>query len=235
MAGNWIKLHRKTLRSAVADDMVMLGRWTWILLNANWAERQLLNGTTLQAGQLMVGMERLAVSWGCSKSSAYRGTQKFKDLEMITTKPGTAGTLITICNWSIYQANGDKGGTIVERSWNDAGTQGGTQMERGADPEEEGKNVRKKECKDEIGEWVLPLDMDTPEVRQSLEAFQVMRSRIGKPIRSLPDASRIFKQFDDRDQLLRALDFVIANDYQGLHPKYGWIDGKPDEPLRRLI
>jgi hypothetical protein len=83
MAGDWIKMHRKTLKSAIAGDMELLGCWTWLLLNANWEERQLLDGTTIEPGQIMTGMDRLAAAWGCSKSTTHARTLKLEKLGMV--------------------------------------------------------------------------------------------------------------------------------------------------------
>ena len=133
MATGWIRLHRKTLDSAVADDMTLLGCWSWLLLNANWQSRQLLDGTTLQSGQLKVSMERLASAWNCSKSAAHRRMQKLQCLGMIDLNTETIGTVVTIVNWGTYQESNDAAGTIAERSRNAIGTMRGTRSGRERD------------------------------------------------------------------------------------------------------
>ena len=141
MAGGYIKLDRRVLQSAVADDMELLGRWVWILASVNWKTRQLLNGITLKPGQMLTSMDRLALAWKCSKTSAFRGTQKMKKLNMIVTESGTLGTVITVCNWGTYQREDKSSGTKVERERNESGTRRGTKVEQ----EEEGKKGRRKE------------------------------------------------------------------------------------------
>ena len=68
--------------------------------------------------------------------------------------------------------------------------------------------------------WDVPESLDSPEVRRELDEFAAMRRRIGKPIKSLKNTSRVLKGFDDQEHLLYALNHVIGNEYQGLKPDY---------------
>lgn len=69
-------------------------------------------------------------------------------------------------------------------------------------------------------DWEVPPDFDSIEVRTLLDEFVEMRQRLKKPVRSKSRTSRVFRQFDDRDHLVYALETCIANDYQGLKPDY---------------
>lgn len=69
--------------------------------------------------------------------------------------------------------------------------------------------------------WIVPDWLDFDDVRSALGEFAAMRKKIGKPIKDLANSSRILKQFRDKDQLLRAIDVCIGNEYQGLKPEYG--------------
>lgn len=81
-------------------------------------------------------------------------------------------------------------------------------------------------------EWVIPPNLDSPEVRELLQFFEAMRQRIKKPIKCRRDSSRILPSFRDRDHLLYALNYCIANDYQGLKPEYSptQTNGRPVQP-----
>ncbi len=129
----WFKTWRKITDSAVGQDMELLGCWIYLLSEANWAERQLLSGDILKAGDLCVGMLALGRAWNCGKSTAHRRLKTFERLGMIRTKRGKLGTIVSICQWRRYQndiADGGKNlgqvrddrGTIVGRSWDDRGT-----------------------------------------------------------------------------------------------------------------
>lgn len=85
------------------------------------------------------------------------------------------------------------------------------------------KEVPGKERRSDVetrGEWQIPPELDTPEVRELLVEFEVMRARIKRPIRDRRNSSRVLKHFDDVAHLTYALDVCIANEWQGLDSKY---------------
>ncbi len=227
MAQGWLKLHRKILKSAVSENMELLGCWVWILTNANWEERQLLDGTVLQPGQLVVGMEKLGAAWACSKSSAYRRTQKFERLNMIDMKPRTQGTLITVCNWSEYQLDDDDSGTQKKRQRNAKETQAerkrnaernesGTRAERGAEPEEEERREEVKK-KEEGGRLDLPPILDSPEFRSALESWQTYRGTQYKPRGLSSLVSQAAKRAADHgiNAVINAFEVAMGNGWKG--------------------
>lgn len=69
-------------------------------------------------------------------------------------------------------------------------------------------------------DWVLPDGWDTPEVRKALDDWAAMRRRIGKPVRSKPSTSKVFKRFDSPSQLIEVCELCEANEWQGLKPEY---------------
>jgi hypothetical protein len=76
-----------------------------------------------------------------------------------------------------------------------------------------------------VGQWSVPERLDSERVRELLEKFTSMRATIGHPIKNLDNASVGLKNFRDQDHLAYALEFCIANEYQGLKPDY--------DPLRQ--
>lgn len=80
-----------------------------------------------------------------------------------------------------------------------------------------GNGNTKGECE---GEWIIPPNLDTPEVRKGLADFAAMRRTIKKPIRNFANTSRILSKFESTDHLLHAIDLCIANEWQGLNPDY---------------
>jgi len=122
----YIKLYRKSLKSAVFDAEPLWYLWTYLLLSANWAERQLADGTILKPGQMVRGHRRIAedLGWGVSKVARW-----LKRLEApqfgnitITHRNGTLAQVITICNWETYQETEGTSGTLPERKRNASGT-----------------------------------------------------------------------------------------------------------------
>ena len=111
-------------------------------MEANWAKRQLLDGTILHPGDQVISMDRLAQRWGCSKSTVHSRLRKFQKLGMISTVARTLGTVVTICHWRLYQADDGDTRTQTERKPN----ANRTQAERKPNQK---KKVRSKEGKKE--------------------------------------------------------------------------------------
>ena len=77
------------------------------------------------------------------------------------------------------------------------------------------------------GEWSIPQGWDSERLREVLGAFERMREETGKRIKNRVNASRQFKNFDNADHLIYALEFAIANEYQGIKPDY-----RPQQALK---
>lgn len=107
----WLKLWRKSRRSAVLDDANLWRLWCVLLMDANWEARQLLNGQKLEPGQLVVSTRLLAKEFRCGKSTIHRWLSRLEALGNIGTQSGTLGTVVTICNWGTYQQDDSKSGT----------------------------------------------------------------------------------------------------------------------------
>ena len=147
MDGGWIKLWRKSQESAVFDNPDLWYLWTWLLMNANWESRQLLNGQTLDPGQLVVSQQRLAQRFGCGKSSIGRRLSKLEKMGNIRLSGGQGGTVVTITHWLTYQQDEGEGGPTSGPQADRRRTVGGPK----ADIEEEGKKERRKEGKKHKG------------------------------------------------------------------------------------
>jgi len=74
-------------------------------------------------------------------------------------------------------------------------------------------------CKGE--EWIVPHHLDSPAVRELLGQFTAMRrDTLRKPIKDFANTSKLLKHFDSAEHLAYALEFCIANGYQGLKADY---------------
>lgn len=211
-SGGYIRVDRRILQSAVSSDMELLGRWVWILASVNWKSRQMIDGSMLEPGQMITSMERLANAWGCSKSSAFRGTQKMKKLGMIRTESGTLGTVVTVCNWRTYQNDQKKGGTPAARERNDPGTRRGTRAEQ----EEKGKKGKR-----EKGKSVVPLELptilDSPAFRAALESWQSYKGSAYKPRGLSALISQAAKRAESHglQAVLNAFERAMSNGWAG--------------------
>lgn len=139
MNESYVKLYRKSLNSAVFGSEPLWHLWTYLLLSANWAERQLPDGTVLKPGQMVRGHRRIAedLGWGVSKVARWLKRLEAPQFGNITITPrnGTLAQVITICNWETYQDAPEPSGTQAERKRNASGTQ--------AERKEEGKKDKK--------------------------------------------------------------------------------------------
>jgi len=75
-------------------------------------------------------------------------------------------------------------------------------------------------AKGTIGEWNIPKELDTPEVRKALSEFEAMRESIGKRIKNRANISKSLKGYDSPAHLVYAIEFAIGNEYQGIKPDY---------------
>jgi hypothetical protein len=154
MAGDgWLKLHRKARHSAVFADPALWHLWSYLLIEANWAPRQLPDGRTLEPGQLVRGCRRLATDLGISKSEAGRKLERLEVLGCIKrgTQSGTLAGVLTICNWETYQAfeddprdaSRDTTGTLLGRNGDASRDTTGTKRRKTRTKEgKKGRNTR---------------------------------------------------------------------------------------------
>lgn len=106
MNGDWIKLHRKLLESAVFSDEWLLKLWIWCLLRAGYKQRQ-AGTTVIQAGSFATGRFAAADELGVSPSKWYRGINQLSALGMINVSTSRDRTVVSICNWTTYQSDSD--------------------------------------------------------------------------------------------------------------------------------
>jgi hypothetical protein len=90
--------------------------------------------------------------------------------------------------------------------------------------------------KETVGEFLVPTRLDSPEIREALEAFERMRVDIGHRIK---DRSRLClgwdKSYRDKTHLLDCIQFATANEYQGIKPGYIEPERSPatGKPIKR--
>lgn len=103
MDGNWIKVNRQILTSNVFSDSRTLHVFMWILLNANYRKRTLLNGLTLDIGQLCTSRERISNACNIPQTSVYRIINRLEKCNSIVTKADRRGTIIDVVNYRVFQ------------------------------------------------------------------------------------------------------------------------------------
>jgi hypothetical protein len=111
--------------------------WVWLLEQAAFKPKRVRvsNGhsqltATLQRGQLCHSLRYMAAVWGWSVKSVRTFLTRLETDTQIGTQKGTAQTLITICNYDLYQS-------AASYKETQKGTQPGTQGARKGHKEEE--------------------------------------------------------------------------------------------------
>jgi DNA-binding transcriptional ArsR family regulator len=240
----YIKLHRKILDSAVFQSPALLKVWTWCLLRANWAPRQLMTGQVLEPGQLILSYNRAADALDMSKSTVFRHIKALEQLGNITLNVERKWTTLTLCHWGTYQDDERKVGTIAERQQN----ANGTQMERQpndsrtiGETEEEGKNVTRKQGNNKGA--VISFDemklvfrgrLDTDVARAAMRQWLDYQTARGTPPPTRDGPQLILERYlkSSSKTLARDIEYSISQNWAGLYPaKAGSVENS-SVPLR---
>ena len=103
MNGNgWILLSRKLLDWQWFDKAEMVKLWLYILLSANIEDKK-WQGIEIKRGQLVTSVQHLTEALHLTTQQVRTALKRLQDGGEITTKTTNHFTLITICNFTIYQ------------------------------------------------------------------------------------------------------------------------------------
>jgi hypothetical protein len=100
----YIRLYRSVQDNPIWQHPDYLRIWLYLLLNASWKDRLLLDGTPVQRGSLLTGRMKLARETATGEQVIRNCLAKLEATRMITTQPTKQGTLISIINYNIYQS-----------------------------------------------------------------------------------------------------------------------------------
>lgn len=104
MAG-YVKIHRAILDSPCGSrGAVYLGAMVWLVMRARYADGY-EKGVELKRGQLFVGRHEMAVLLDISEMSVRCLLAKLEQNGFITRKTTNRGTIITVCNYELYQGS----------------------------------------------------------------------------------------------------------------------------------
>lgn len=133
--------------------------WIWMCGTAAWKSTRVRAGRrqmiSLDRGQLAFSERFLATKWRWSKTRVHRFIDRLKTEAMVITKSDQFVNLITICNYERYAFDG------TDR-WTKSGPEPGPEVDQKWTKEEEGKNVRRRESKKEIGRSLRSLGTRLP-------------------------------------------------------------------------
>ena len=108
--GDWIKLHRKILKSQVFANAQLLKVWVYCLARANWNEVWVPvktgRGTTqvhLLSGQFLFGRKKAAKRLKMTEGGLRRRIAKLAGIGNIIVESTTHYSVVSVCNWPLYQ------------------------------------------------------------------------------------------------------------------------------------
>lgn len=160
-SSGWIKLHRDVLDSDISKNIYLFVLWIRLLGMANYKESKIIwKGAqrVLPPGAVVLGIREMAAYLNCSHMTVRKYLDYLRDTSRIVYENCTRGTLVTICNWELYQ-NGETeelkpnlNGTYTELKPNLNQTE--TELKPNlnqATLSKESKNVRREEGKKKEG------------------------------------------------------------------------------------
>lgn len=103
----FIKLHRKMLDWEWYSDANVKSVFLHLLLTANFTSTR-WRGIEIEAGQRIIGVEKLGSQLGLTRQQTRTALNKLKSTGEITIESTSKYTLVTVCNWEEYQSEGEK-------------------------------------------------------------------------------------------------------------------------------
>lgn len=107
----WIKLHRKSLNSAVFSNPNLWKVFTYCLIQANYHSDHKFEFNSeeiiLRPGQFICGRIQGAKDCNMKESTFYYQLRKLKSIGIINIEPNNQFSIITIIKWGYYQDSND--------------------------------------------------------------------------------------------------------------------------------
>lgn len=100
----YIKLYRSILEWEWAGNKRMLLFWIFLLLKANWEDKQ-WRDQTIKRGSFITTIDSLSKECGLPEKTVRRYLETLIVAKQVTKQTTNQNTIITICNYDSYQAN----------------------------------------------------------------------------------------------------------------------------------
>jgi hypothetical protein len=103
MNEGWIKLHRKLEDWEWYTDSQSVHLFIHILMKANHQEKK-WRGISIVSGQFVTSLGKLSEETGISLQSVRTTIKRLESTREITIKSTSRFSIVTICNWDVYQS-----------------------------------------------------------------------------------------------------------------------------------
>ena len=104
----WISLHRKLLDNPIFKNHKLLQTFLYCLLKATHDDYELLIGdqmVSLKSGQLATGRKAISQATNLTEQNVRTALNKLEKLGILTIKPTSKYSIITVAAWDTYQQN----------------------------------------------------------------------------------------------------------------------------------
>lgn len=205
MAGDWIKIYRGLMDSAVWSDEWLVKLWLWCLLKANFRD-SVWQGRDVRRGQFVTGRLRASEELDVSPGKWLRGMEKLVQAGCISLKSDNQCTIVTVCKYETYQDATGQGGTADSTANGTAtstadgtpsGTANGTADSTRTKNDKNSEEVIKKNSEPEpsqtpapktdeeilaqavnlVADWKFPTGCEAPRFRGALSRWVAARYR----------------------------------------------------------
>lgn len=102
MRDGWIKVYGKMLQWEWYGDPNMVATWLHLLLTANWRDKK-WRGMDIKRGQLVTSVAKLSEAIGQNEWQTRSCLDRLEKSKQILKQSTNKNTIITICNYDIYQ------------------------------------------------------------------------------------------------------------------------------------
>lgn len=106
--GDWFKVHRSIIESAVFEDAEVFKIWMYILCKASYYEHDAMfqkSVVHIKIGEFATGRKKIARETGISESRVYRALKILEQLGSINIKSNSKYSVISVVNWGKYQSD----------------------------------------------------------------------------------------------------------------------------------
>lgn len=196
MAGDWFKVHRKIINSAIFASADLFHLAFWCLAKANYRESWVPVCTgrgdsviQLQPGQFLYGRKSASKELKIGESTITRRMKKLISFGFIEVKANTHFSIVTICKWSTYQDATTTNDTTNDTGIGEASVSHRRSIGEATDTDKKDNNSKEgKEGEEEsplyfsgppirrgailtVGQLSLPKNLDTPAVKTALDQW----------------------------------------------------------------
>lgn len=105
--GGWFKTHREAWDKDLSQNVYLWAIWNALLHMASWKESHIIwegKQRILPPGSVVFSIKELAAQFKCSQSTISRWLNYLQETQRISFEKCKRGSLVTLCNWSIYQS-----------------------------------------------------------------------------------------------------------------------------------